>query len=253
MKEWSLFADWHTHTTYSDGKGTIAENARAACDRGLNELAITDHAPNNLGVGIKHPADTFAKMRTEIDAWNLKQETTRVLLGVEANLISHDGELDLSDDLLEQLDLTIVSLHPVVKPANWRDGADMFLPNLVQRATNVRSRRLRNLNTKAMVEAVLRHQVTFVGHPGLWIDIDTAELAATCVRRGTAMEINCSHADDLAGYVQAAMPSGVDFVINTDAHMPAAVGRQQDGIALANRLKLDPKRIRNARVEGVRG
>lgn len=248
MKKWRLFADWHTHTVHSDGKGTIAENAGAARDLGLSELAITDHAPNNLGIGIKHPADTFAGMRNEIAAWNRQQETPRVLLGVEANLISHDGELDLSDQLLKQLDLAIVSLHPLVKPANWQDGLGMFLPNLVQRTTKVRSRQLRNLNTKAMVEAVVRHPVTFVGHPGLWIDIDTAELASACVRRGTALEINCSHADELAGYVQAAMPSGVDFVINTDAHTPADVGRQQDGIALAKRLQLDPQRIRNAKV-----
>lgn len=248
MQPWDLFADWHTHTTYSDGKGSITANAQAALDRGLSELAITDHAPNNLGVGIRHPAETFAAMRQEIAAWNSQQPAMQVRLGVEANLISRDGELDLPDQLLQELDPVIVSLHPLVKPANWQDGACMFLPDLVQRATNLRSRRLRNENTKAMVEAVQQHHVSFVGHPGLWIDIDTRELAEACVRRDTAIEINCSHADELAGYVQSAMPSGVDFVINTDAHIPANVGQQQSGIDLANRLGLEPERIRNARI-----
>ncbi len=248
MTEWRLFADWHTHTTYSDGKGSIAMNARAAAERGLSEVAITDHAPNNLGVGMKRPEFTLAEMRSAIERCNQAQPATKVLLGVEANLISHDGDLDLPPKLQKQLDLLAVSLHPLVKPSNWWDGARMFLPNLLERATGFRSRRLRNLNTKALVSAVYRHDVSFVAHPGLWIDIDTRELAEACVRRNTALEINCNHADRLAGYVQAAMPSGVDFVINTDAHVPSAVGRQEAGIALARRLQLDPERIRNAKI-----
>lgn len=252
MKEWRLFADWHTHTTYSDGKGTIAANAQAAAERGLQEVAITDHAPNNLGVGMKRPEQTLAEMRAAIDHCNRSLSGTKVLLGVEANLISHDGDLDLSIKLQKQLDLLIVSLHPLVKPGNWWDGVRMFLPNLVERTTNIRSRRLRNLNTKALVEAVQRHDISFIGHPGLWIDIDTRELADACVRRDTALEINCGHADELSGYLQAAMPSGVEFVINSDAHLPADVGRQESGIALAKRLRLDPDRIRNAKKVEVR-
>jgi putative hydrolase len=248
MKPWRLFADWHTHTIYSDGKGSIAENAQAALTRGLSELAITDHAPNNLGIGMRDPAETFREMRQQIDAWNKEQPKLQVKLGCEVNLIGQDGQLDLPDELLEQLDLTIVSLHPLVKPDSLQDGLCMFLPDLMQRVTAVRSRRLRNRNTKAMVEAVYKHDVSFVGHPGLWIDIDTRELAEACVQRGTALEINCSHVDALTGYVQAAMPSGVDFVINSDAHLPQDVGRQQAGIDLANCLGLDPARIRNARV-----
>lgn len=249
MNDWQLYADWHTHTTYSDGKGSISDNAEAARQRGLSELAITDHAPNNLRVGMRDPAETLAEMRQEIERWNAERPDLCLRLGVEANLISQDGQLDLPDALLEQLDLTIVSLHPLVKPASWRDGACMFLPDLVQRLTTLRNQGLRNRNTKAMVEAVYRHPVSFVGHPGLWIDIDTRELAEACVRRGTALEINCSHADELAGYVQAAMPSGVDFVINTDAHRPEEVGHQEAGIALAKRLGLDSDRIRNAKRE----
>lgn len=248
MTDWDLFADWHTHTSYSDGKGSIAMNAQAAAARGLTEVAITDHAPNNLGVGMKRPESTLAEMRACIERCNRAQPEIKVLLGVEANLISHDGDLDLSPGLQKQLDLLIVSLHPLVKPSNWWDGARMFLPNLIERTTSIHSRRLRNLNTKALVSAVYRHDISFIGHPGLWIDIDTRELAEACVRRNTALEINCNHAALLTGYVQAAMPSGVDFVINTDAHVPEAVGRQEAGIALAKSLRLDPGRIRNARI-----
>ncbi len=248
MSQWELFADWHTHTIYSDGKGSIAMNVQAASALGLEQIAITDHAPSNLGVGVKDLERTLAAMQREIDRCNQEQPEIQALLGLEANLIDHQGKLDVPEHLRQPLDILAISLHPLVRPDNAWDGVRMFAPNLWQRVTGIRSRRLRNLNTKAMVEAVERHDVSFVAHPGLWIDIDTAELAEACTRRDTALEINCNHADQLAGYVQAALPSGVDFVINSDAHTPEEVGQLAAGIALAERLRLDPSRIRNARV-----
>ncbi|HHW98157.1 MAG TPA: histidinol-phosphatase [Firmicutes bacterium] len=250
MQDWSLFADWHTHTRFSDGTGTIRANALAGQARGLRQVAITDHAPGSLGVGIKKPLETIRQMRAEIDAWNAEGNEPQLLLGVETNLISRQGDLDLPAKLLKQLDVVIASLHPLVKPLTWRDGATMLLPNAIQRFTRLRSRKLRNTNTKALVEAVYRYPISFVAHPGLWIDIDTEELAQACVRRNTALEINCLHTDILADYVRVAMPSGVDFIINSDAHCPAQVGQLEAGRRLAEKLGLPPERIRNAEQRG---
>ncbi|NLW17486.1 MAG: histidinol-phosphatase [Firmicutes bacterium] len=253
MQDWSLFADWHTHTRFSDGKGTIRDNALAGQARGLRQLAITDHAPGSIGVGIKRPLETFKQMRAEIDAWNSTQQMPQLLLGAETNVISRQGDLDLPSELIEQLDVVIVSLHPLVRPLTWRDGVTLHLPNAIQRFTPWRSRRLREANTKALIEAVYRYPVSFVAHPGLWIDIDTEELAQACARRNTALEINCQHTDILADYVKAAMPSGVDFVINSDAHCPAQVGQLEAGLRLAQKLGLPPERIRNAVQRGETG
>ncbi len=248
MKDWGLFADLHTHTCHSDGHAAITGNAAAARDRGLKQVAITDHGPGNFGVGMKRPELTLAAMREQINAWNKFEGSPEVLLGIEANVISRDGDLDLPDEVLKGLDVVIASLHPLVRPASLLDGLTLFAPDLLQRLTKFRSRRLRNANTKAMIEAVSRHPVSFVGHPGLWIDIDTRELAKACAKRDTALEINCSHASELEGYVKAALPAGVDFVINSDAHTPEVVGRLEPGIALAQRLRIPAERIRNAYV-----
>ncbi len=250
MESWSAFADWHTHTHYSDGKGTIAANALAGRDRQLRQVAITEHGPASLGLGLKEPVLTLSKMRAEIDAWNASEQQPLLLLGAETNLISRQGDLDLPRKLLKGLDLVIASLHPLVRPLTWQDGASMLLPNIVQRYTRLRSRQLRNTNTKAMVEAVYRNPVSFVAHPGLWIDIDTEELANACVRRNTALEINCQHTDILFDYVAVAMPTGVDFVINSDAHSPAQVGQLAAGLHLAQRLQLSPERVRNIEQKG---
>lgn len=250
MENWSLVADWHTHTQYSDGKGTIIDNALAGRERQLQQVAITDHAPASIGVGLKKPTDTLSKMRAEIEAWNTHEQEPQLLLGAETNLISRQGDLDLPLKSLKQLDVVIASLHPLVKPLAWQDGAAMLLPNILQRYTRLRCQQLRNTNTKALVEAVYRNPVTFIAHPGLWIDIDTEELANACVRRDTALEINCQHTDILADYVKVAMPTGVDFVINSDAHLPAQVGQLEAGWRLAEKLQLSPERIRNAKQRG---
>jgi putative hydrolase len=246
MKTWTLFADWHTHTHYSDGKGTVAANAQAGQQRGLQQVAITDHGPASISVGFKKPTDTIGKIQAEIEAWNDAAQKPQLLLGAETNLISRQGDLDLPAELLKQLDVVILSLHPLVKPLTWHDGATMLLPNVLQRFAGLRSRQLRNTNTKALIEAVYRNPVDFVAHPGLWIDIDTEELAEACVKCDTALEINCQHTDILADYVKVAMPTGVEFVINSDAHRPDQVGQLTAGKRLADKLGLAPERIRNA-------
>ncbi len=50
---YKLTFDYHTHTTYSDGKGTMEESVKAAVERGLKALAITDHGPGHLFYGVK--------------------------------------------------------------------------------------------------------------------------------------------------------------------------------------------------------
>lgn len=249
---WSLFADWHTHTRYSDGQGSLEENAVAGRQRGLRQVAITDHGPASIGVGMRQWASRIDRLRAEIDTWNANNTMPQLLLGAEANVISRRGDIDLPDSVQERLDLVIVSLHPLVRSLTWWDGITMLLPNLLQRYIRLRSRRLRRINTEAIIAAVNRHRIDFVAHPGLWIDIDTAELATACVRRGTALEINCQHTAILEDYVRVAMPSGVEFVINSDAHRPRQVGELNAGKLLATKLGLSPARIRNAEQRGER-
>lgn len=85
-----LFGDYHTHTPYSHGKGTILENAIVAKQKGLKEIAITDHGFQALACGMN--LKNLEKMRDEIEI--AKQKTgINILLGVEANLISLEGVL----------------------------------------------------------------------------------------------------------------------------------------------------------------
>jgi putative hydrolase len=88
-----IFGDYHTHTPYSHGKGTILENAMIAKQKGLKEIAITDHGFNHKLYGSNR--NDLLTMRDEcVEAEKLTG--VKVLLGVEANFISNKGEIDLN-------------------------------------------------------------------------------------------------------------------------------------------------------------
>ena len=90
-----LYGDYHTHTLYSrhhHGKGTVLENASVAADKGLKQIAITDHGFNHEFFGIRRK--NIPSLQEDI--LNAKEITgVDILLGVEANIISLDGDVDV--------------------------------------------------------------------------------------------------------------------------------------------------------------
>ena len=107
-----LLWDLHTHTLYSHGMGDIEDNWKAAKDAGMEVLGIADHGPGHIGFGIsrKH----LPEMRAKIEAVNARAQQEggpRVQLGVEANIINPDGELDMTPAELAQLDFVIAGYH----------------------------------------------------------------------------------------------------------------------------------------------
>lgn len=244
-----VFADYHTHTIYSHGTGTVEDNVRAALARGLAAVAITDHGPASFLAGVRRPA-TFLKIKADVEACNRKYRGFRALAGVEANVVGPDGELDVPGDILRQLDMTLVGLHPFILPARLREGALLLAGNAAARVSRRYASRARVMNTKALVEAVWRHRVDAVAHPGLRLSIDTVELARACAKRGTALEINASHGFRTESFARAAFREGVSFMINSDAHRPADVGRVEPGVHVAEAVGIPAEQVINARAGG---
>lgn len=240
-----LFADYHTHTVHSHGKGTIRENALAAKEKGLSALGIADHGPASIGLGVKGEKG-FAKIKEEIAALNRENSGVNVLFSVEANVIGVNGTIDVPKKLQRSMDMVLAGLHPLVWPASLRDGFDLFVQNRLARLSGRFRRRARLTNTKAIVEAVYKNDIDIVTHPGLKLDIDTAELARACAKRDTAMEINAGHGYMTVEYVKIAMREGAKFAIGSDAHQPADVGRLEPGIAVAEKAGVPAERIINA-------
>ena len=106
-----LTADYHTHTVFSHGKGRIIENAIAAKEVGLQQIAISDH-------GFSHPAFGLTKgkvptMRALCD--KAKEKTgVDVLLGIESNIISTEGHADLTPKMYDYFDVFLAGIHKCV-------------------------------------------------------------------------------------------------------------------------------------------
>ena len=240
-----LFADYHTHTRYSHGKGTVEDNVQAALKKGLREVAITDHGPANFLVGIKSP-QTLDKIRTDIDICRKKYPEIKILLGVEANIVSSQGDIDIPLHYIKKLDLLLVGLHTGIIPRDVRSGVDLIAKNWISRYSRAMDRKVRFINTLAVIKAVERFPIDVIVHPGLKLNIATTMLAEVCLRRGTVLEINSSHGEKTFQFVKAAAETGVKFVINSDAHSPEEVGRLERGERIARELKLETSRIINA-------
>lgn len=243
-----VFADYHTHTRYSHGKGSIEDNVRAAIDRGLTEVGIADHGPASYSVrrlGVKKP-ETLLDIKAEITRLQRQYPAIKIHCGVEANVIGLDGTIDVPYKILQKLDKILVGLHLMVIPKSWQDGKHIILDNMVTyKLSKSQREEIRYYNTKAIVNAVKRYPVDIVTHPGYRLDIDTIELARACKRAGTALEINVSHGFLTEEFVRAAAGEGAKFVISSDAHKPEDVGRFADGIKMCERLGLTNEQVIN--------
>ncbi len=161
-------------------------------------------------------------------------------------MVSGEGDLDVSDSLLRDLDVVLVGLHPMVHYRSTTDTLRLGLLNLAGRVSRRLYRRGRETNTHALEEAVIRHEVDIITHPGLHLSIDTPRLAATCASVGTALEISAGHPYLTTEFVLVAREAGAVFAIDSDAHRPEDVGNLAPGLAVAEAAGLPPALVLNA-------
>lgn len=243
-----IFADYHTHTIYSHGKGTVLDNVAAASKIGLAEIAISDHGPSHMmGIGIKD-IKVLDQIRQDCEAAMKVYPNVRVKLGVESNVTSILGDIDIPKEYQQKLDILQVGLHLMVKPESWFDGLKRTAFHYLKHLSPGLKRKSRLLNTEAIVNAVYKHDIDIVTHPGHRFDIDTKELARACAQRGTALEINTSHDNISLDLIELAANEGVKFVIGSDAHHPSRIGDFSKGVALAKAAGLTAEQIINARI-----
>jgi putative hydrolase len=242
---WKIIADYHTHTKYSFAAGSIYDNARAARQVGLETLGIADHGPANWGHFGLTNLTTFEKIIVETKAVEAELPEMKILAGVEANIISYDGDLDIPLTLQRKLDQVLAGFHLTVFPKNVAEGLKYAGQLTLGKLSPAWRQKARNDNTKAVIEAVYRNEIDIITHPGLKISIDTPELARACARTDTALEINSKHGAESVAFIKAAAQEGVRFAIGSDAHHPRQVGRLQSGVRAAQAAGLQAEQIIN--------
>ena len=209
--------DLHTHTTWSDGRATVLEMGIAARDLGYEYLAICDHT-RNVRVVPGLDADDLRRQAVEIAAANEELAPFRILRGSEVD-IRADGELDLPDDILDELDWVQLSLH-----AGQREQREPL--------------------TRKVTEAMRHPAVRCLSHPkGRIINqrppnaLDLERVIEVALEMGVCLETNgLPDRLDLSGpEVRLAVEAGVPIVASTDAHSVQGLGNMRLAIATARR------------------
>lgn len=226
-----LTADYHTHTVFSHGTGSVSDNVEAAIKLGLNEVGIADHGTANLAYGIKRRS-----LKQYIDAIEAagKQfaDRIRVKTGIELNLIGLDGSADIPQGF--KFDILIMGYH---KSALTKDIKTMW--------AFIAGKSHKQGITNAYMLAIQKHRINIVSHPGYGVPVDYRLLGRACADYGALFEINEKHADLSAEDIQAASSEGARFVISSDAHRPQDVGKTPGAIELVKSAGLSLKQLAN--------
>lgn len=240
-----LYGDYHTHTIYSHGSGTIRDNVEEALKKGLKEIAICDHGPGHYLYGVKKK--NIPVMREEIDRLNneYSKKGIRILLGVEANLTGFDGSIDMDDKLIKFTDILLLGYHYGVVPEDLKAGLGLYVMNPVTKFLPFGRKSALELNTMAFIKAIRNYSIDFITHPGSKAKVDIRTLAREAGKVGTALEINSKHSQLSVESIRIAMEENVEFVVNSDAHTPEDVGNVEKSIERARNAGLPLDRIKN--------
>lgn len=222
-----LRGDCHLHSDWSDGGSPIEEMGRAAAALGHEWAALTDHSPR-LTVARGLSPERLREQLDVVAELNRTWAPFRLLTGIECDILD-DGSLDQEPELLERLDVVVVSVHSRLR----MDAAAM---------------------TRRMVAAVRDPHADILGHcTGRLVtgrgrpesEFDAAEVFAACAESGTAVEINSrpERLDPPRRLLRQAVAAGVLFSIDTDAHAPGQLDWQIHGCARAEECGVPAERV----------
>jgi len=222
--------DVHIHTHATDGKNSILEMAEAGIARGYEYIAITDHSKNLAmvnGLDDKRAVEHIKQIR-EVDAQ--MEGRIRVLAGIEVDILG-DGEIDLSHEVLAQMDVVIASVHSLFQQPKEQ-------------------------MTERLLKALENPYIRILGHltGRLLLRRDSYEMDLTAVLRqaakvGVAVEHN-AYPDrlDLCDIdLRRARELGCNIVINTDSHHISHLDAMQYGIRQLRRAWLTKADVLNTR------
>lgn len=225
--------DVHTHTLASGhAYSTIQEVVEQAAKKGLELVAITDHAPSMPGATHMFYFSNTAVIPKYIYG-------VEVLKGIEANIINYNGDIDVDTDTLSQLDIVIASLHPPCI-----DFGDI------------------EENTNAIIGAIKNPYVNIIGHPddGRY-PLDYDKVIKTAKEYNVLLEVNNSSMNpkgfrkgtaNIKIMLEKCKKENVSIVINSDAHISFDVGNFEYAKRLIKEINFPEELIVNTSKEKLK-
>lgn len=225
----NLRGTFHNHTTASDGHDTLEAMADEAMDLGLQYLGIADHSKSSFQANGLDEVRLLAQVEA-IRKLNAGYEKFRIFAGTEVDILK-DGRLDFADEVLEQLDYCVASVH-----ASFTLSEEEM--------------------TKRICKAMENEHVTMLGHvTGRLLlrreayQVNHAMIIDCAAETRTIIELNCSPArlDMDWRWWKRARDKGVLCAINPDAHSTAQLHYLGNGVRLARKGWLGKENVFNTR------
>lgn len=198
--------DTHTHSVASGhAYSTVDENLRWAAEKGLELVALTDHAPAMKDTSCHA---YFANLHVLPE----RLHGVRLLKGIELNILDFEGKIDMDEAILARLDLVIASLHrPCIEPGSKAE------------------------NTRALLRVMENPYVDIIGHPGdPRYDVDYREVFRKAQETGTILEVNNASLtpggfrdgsrENIKKLLLMSMEAGQPVVLGSDAHFYTGIG-----------------------------
>ncbi len=217
-----LTADYHTHTTYSDGKSSLLENAMRAKELGMRELGATEHGFSHKALGIKR-----AEMAQYIAECREAERLTgvKMLVGLESNIRGISGLCDLRPEEFATFDIYLCGVHVYLWYETFYDGFQLGFSSWVKGSWNLKpSKRLIKDTTKAYINAITKNPIDVLTHINYLCFSDPVEVAKCCRDYGTYLEISAKKQHLTDEQLAAVDATGVRYVINSDAHTTDRIG-----------------------------
>ena len=220
--------DLHVHTKWSEGSNTIKEMAEKATELNYQYIAICDHS-KSLQIASGLTEEDFRNQILKIDKINNELGSIEILSGAELN-IDNNGDLDISNTLLKDLDFVVASIHSGFKKSKEK-------------------------NTDRIIKAMHNDYVNAIGHPtGRLIhkregyELDLNKVFEVASELGIYLELNAfPERLDLSDInCRKAIDHDVKIVINTDSHNINHLKYMNLGISTGRRGWVEKKDVLNS-------
>ncbi|WP_296646410.1 PHP domain-containing protein [Romboutsia sp. 13368] len=235
-----ILADYHTHTIYSHGKGTIEENVVEAISKGIKTIGISDHGYKHLAYGIK--LNDIYKMREEIDKLNDKYSNINILLGMECNILDSYGNIDINDKIIENCDYIMAGYHFASTPTSLKSMLNHYNNYMIK------NEKAKDYNTNSIINAMKNNNIFIITHPGDKGDVYIEEIAKVAIDTDTRLEINSSHGFLNTNQLAKIKNLGNKFIIGSDAHIPQNVGNFDLAMNIIKESNLDLSLVENIKI-----
>ena len=242
-EKYKIIADYHTHTLYSHGKGSVEENVVKAISLGLKTIAITDHGPKHFIYGVSE--EDVIKQGQEIDELREKYPQIKILKGIEGDIRGLSGATDISMYLRSKLDIVLCGFHKPVFSDKFSDYYNLFYNSyskLIYKPTTSQIEK----NTKAYINMIKKEPIDIVSHLNYHLKVKVSEVAKVAYDYGVAIEVSTRHSDLDERDYEELFSSKCMLTLNSDAHKIENIGNINKALEVVNSYNVDPKRIINS-------